>query len=182
MSRLSVDETLWKLATVNLNIRRGEVKLEHDNVHCENPISDYRSHLKKCGVGESVLDVGCGTQYLRTQLPEGVKYIGIDAFPIFGTNSIEVAIEDDEALSLSADTVCAFAILDNCRDFKKAIANMKQIAKKNIIILTGIGIDPDKFHTIRLEMSDFDEAFKDWSQTHKELISTKVYLLSYAKP
>jgi len=182
MKQLYVSKEKWVSATENLNKRRGEVNLEHDNVHCEAPISNYRSHLTKCGIGSSVLDVGCGTQYLRHQLPDGVTYLGIDAFPIKGTDSLPIAIESDEALELYADTVCAFAVLDNCMNFQKAIANMKQIANKNIIILTGIGIEPDKFHTMRLDMEDFDEAFKDWHQTHKEVISTKVYLLNYEKP
>ena len=135
MSELISSYERWVKATENLNIRRGEVKLEQDNVHCENPISDYRSHLDKCGYGKSVLDVGCGTMYLKRQLSKDVEYIGIDAFPIYGTNAIELAIEEDEVTNLSADTVCAFAILDNCRDFFKAVQNMKAIAKKNIIIL-----------------------------------------------
>lgn len=182
MKQLYVTKEKWVSATENLNKRRGEVNLPNDNVHCEAPISNYKLHLEKCGFGESILDVGCGTQYLRHQLPAEVKYTGIDAFPIKGTDSLGIAIESEEALELSADTVCAFAVLDNCMNFHKAISNMKSIAKKNIIILTGIGIDPDQFHTMRLEMEDFDEAFKDWKQNYKEEISKKVYLLSYEKP
>lgn len=179
MRELVSTKERWVAATENLNKRRGSVKLENDNVHCETPISNYLLHIAKCGVGESVLDVGCGAQYLKHQLPRRVEYIGIDAFPI--SNEIEkIAIEDDEALKFSVDTVCAFAVLDNCMNFHKAVLNMKKIAKKNIIILTGIGIDPDEYHTLKLELEDFDEAFNDWKSIHRELISPKVYLLSYA--
>lgn len=170
----------WVAATANLNARRGTVSLENDNVHCEDKISNYFLHLAKCGVGKSVLDVGCGTQYLKRQIPHGVEYIGIDAFPI-NDSVTKLAIEDEAALKLSVDTVCAFAVLDNCLDFHKAIANMKAIAKKNIIILTGIGIEVDKFHTLKLELSDFDLAFSDWESRHREEIAPKVYLLSYGR-
>lgn len=79
------------------------------------------------------------------------------------------------------DTVCAFAVLDNCLDFDLAIKAMKKIAGKNIIILTGIGIDVDKYHTHRLEMIDFDSRFTDWRCTHREEIAPKVWLLNYER-
>jgi len=75
----------------------------------------------------------------------------------------------------------SFAVLDNCLDFDKAIHNMKQIAQKNIIILTGIGIDVDQYHTLRLEMNDFDSRFTDWNCTHREQIAPKVWLLNYER-
>jgi hypothetical protein len=58
---------------------------------------------------------------------------------------------------------------------------MKRVANKNIIILTGIGIDVDKFHTFRLEMSDFNSRFTDWRCTHREEITPKVFLLNYER-
>ena len=72
-------------------------------------------------------------------------------------------------------------MLDNCLDFDKACENMKKIAKKNIIILTGIGIDVDPLHTFRLEHSDFERCFSDWRCTHREEIAPKVWLLNYEK-
>jgi 2-polyprenyl-3-methyl-5-hydroxy-6-metoxy-1,4-benzoquinol methylase len=170
----------WVRATENLNIRRKQRESNDDNARLSNAVRDYKSHITKCGFGNSVLDVGCGGQFLKQCLPEGVEYIGIDAFPIV-ENTVELAIEDDKVLDYSVDTVCAFAVLDNCRDFYKACENMRKIAKNNVIILTGIGIDPDQYHTFRLELEHFDKAFEGMDCTHKELISPKVYLLCYTQ-
>jgi hypothetical protein len=168
----------WISATENLNRRRQQ---SQSNTRAN--LSDYKSHLEKCGYGESVLDVGCGSQYLKTCLPENVKYYGLDAFPIDHTVDFSIAIEDvDAQLKNKFDTVCAMAVLDNCRDFYLACEKMKGIARKNIIILTGIGIEVDRFHTFKLEFSDFSQAFEGWELTHKEQLQPKVWLLNYTKP
>jgi len=177
------DYSKWVSATANLKARRKETARRSDNPTYQNPVSDYRLHLIKCGYGASVLDIGCGAQFLKTQLAERTHYIPIDAFPADGYEHITlpIAIESDEALELSADTVCAFAVLDNCLDFDKACSNMKKIAKKNIIILTGINIPVDEFHTFCLQHSDFERCFSDWRCTHREEIAPKVFLLNYEK-
>lgn len=164
----------WENATINLNQRRSNGAISKPS-----PASDYKLHLTKCGYGESVLDVGCGSQYLKSCLPYGFKYIGLDAFPIEGIDCIHSAIEDLKGWKV--DTVCAFAVLDNCRDFDKACQVMKATAQQNIIILTGIGIDVDRFHTFRLEHSDFERNFNDWNCTHKEEIQPKVWLINYSR-
>jgi len=176
MLKASVED--WISATENLNIRRKFTGI-NTNVITDGSISDYGSHLRKCGYGESILDVGCGSQILKQHLPEGFNYIGLDAFPLPGIDCITTPIEELEGLKV--DTVVAFAVLDNCLDFHKAIENMKCIANKNIIILTGIGINPDKYHTFRLEFEDFGKAFSDWTCTHKEQITKRVWLLNYQK-
>lgn len=180
---MKADYNQWVQATVNLKERRKQNAGRSDNPTFQNPVSDYRLHLIKCGYGKSILDVGCGAQFLKTQIGEFTEYIGIDAFPAEGheTDTIELSIESNEVLKYEADTVCAFAVLDNCLDFDKAIHNMKQIAQKNIIILTGIGIDVDQYHTLRLEMNDFDSRFTDWNCTHREQIAPKVWLLNYER-
>jgi hypothetical protein len=71
------------------------------------------------------------------------------------------------------------AVLDNCLDFDKAIENIKQIAQKNVIILTGIDIEVDQYHTFKLQLEDFDSRFKDWNNTHREELTPKVWLLCY---
>lgn len=175
--KVSVKE--WVQATENLNKRRKSVGHADDNRSLDNAIRDYKSHLNKCGVGNSVLDIGCGSQFLKQCLDEVVEYVGIDAFPIVD-GTIHLAIEDiDEETTGFFDTVCAFAVLDNCRDFYLACENMKRIARKNVIILTGIGIEVDQYHTHKLEHEHFDKAFADWDCTHKEEISPKVWLLCY---
>jgi len=164
---MKADVQKWIDATANLKARRKlNAGIKSDIPTYQNPVSDYKLHLIKCGYGKSVLDVGCGAQFLKTQIQGNTHYIGIDAFPAEGYEDVTLplAIESDEMDQLfgMVDTVCAFAVLDNCLDFDKAIKNMKQVARKNIIILTGIGIDVDQFHTFRLEMHDFDSRFTDW--------------------
>ena len=73
------------------------------------------------------------------------------------------------------------AVLDNCLDFDKAIDNIKKIAQKNVIILTGIDIEVDQYHTFKLQLSDFERMFKDWSQIHREELTPKVWLLCYSR-
>lgn len=176
--KVSVKE--WVQATENLNKRRQSSGHADDNRSLDNAIRDYKSHLKKCGVGNSVLDVGCGSQFLKQCLDEGVGYLGIDAFPINeDTFKLAIDCEDAQFMTDSFDTVCAFAVLDNCRDFYLACENMKRIARQNVIILTGIGIEVDQYHTHKLEHEHFDKAFADWDCTHKEEISPKVWLLCY---
>ena len=170
----------WINATANLKERRALAGHTDDNRNLDNPIRDYKLHLQKCGFGRSVLDVGCGSQFLRTCLPEDVKYIGLDAFPIANTNTFDMAIEEVNWKDNSVDTICAMAVLDNCLDFDKACQNMKRLAKKNIIILTGIGIEVDKYHTFKLEHEDFKCNFSDMSQTHYEELAPKVWLICYS--
>jgi hypothetical protein len=170
----------WVSATENLQKRRENYGHTNDNVHTPSNVSDYKSHIEKCGYGESVLDVGCGSQYLKTCLPDNVKYIGLDAFPIDGIDCIHCAIEDLKGWEV--DTVVAYAVLDNCRDFFEACESMKKAARKNVSILTGIGIEVDDYHTFKLELSDFSQAFEGWSLTHKEQLQPKVWLLNYTKP
>lgn len=178
---MKADENKWQQATALLRSRRVVQGHNDDNRNLVNDIRDYKTHLNKCGFGSSVLDVGCGSQFLKRCLPEDVHYIGIDAFPIAGLDILKLAIEDDEALLLSAETVCCMAVLDNCRDFDKAIENIKQIATKNVIILTGIDIEVDQYHTFKLQLEDFKTRFADWDQTHYEELQPKVWLLCYKK-
>lgn len=177
---MKVEKEIWVQATQNLIDRRKSYGHTNDNVHCENPIADYASHLRKVFVGDSVLDVGCGSMALRNCIPPDTSYYGIDAFPV-NESVVKGAIEDEETAMCSVETVCAFAVLDNCRDFDKAIENMKKIARKNIVILTGIDIEIDKFHTFKLSLQDFRSRFTDWKETYCEAISPKVYLLEYTK-
>ena len=168
----------WIKATANLRERQAARGHIDDNRTAPNILRDYKLHLIKCGYGNSVLDVGCGSQFLKAQIPEHIEYIGLDAFPIEGVPTLKGSIETIKGISV--DTVCCMAVLDNCLDFDKAIDNIKTIAKKNVIILTGIDIEVDKFHTFKLQLSDFDSKFKGWNNTHREELTPKVWLLCYS--
>jgi len=95
-------------------------------------------------------------------------------------------IEDEDAIDLfkytySVDTICAFAVMDGCLDFDKAILNMKLIAQKNIVFLTGVDIPRDKYHTMELTLNDFDSRFTEWKQGYREELMPQVWLLEYLK-
>ena len=168
----------WIKATENLRQRQQQRGHLDDNRTAPNVLRDYKLHLMKCGYGESILDVGCGSQFLKTQIPEHINYIGLDAFPIEGIDTLKGNIETIEGIEV--DTVCCMAVLDNCLDFDKAITNIKKISQKNVIILTGIDIEIDQYHTFKLQLEDFESRFKDMKLTYMELLQPKVYLLCYS--
>jgi len=163
----------------NLNHRRKERGSLDDNARLEQSIRNYKAHLDKCYVGRSVLDVGCGHQYLKQCLPPGVEYRGMDAFPVVKDTYHAAIDHPDLEFHIKFETVCCFATLDGVRDFDLACERMKEIATKNIIILTGIGIEVNQYHTHRLEFEDFDRAFGDWTNTVRHMVSNKVWLLEY---
>lgn len=176
---LKADKQQWEQATANLRAR-GERGTVGESVEAKY-IRDYKKHLSKVYVGYSVLDVGCGSQFLKECLPPSVAYTGIDAFPI-NDSIVKAVIEEMTDERIKYDTVCAFAVLDNCYNFDLSIENMKRIANKNIVILTGVDIEVDKFHTFKLTLNDFDTRFSDWQQGYRELLAPKVWLLEYIKP
>lgn len=96
MSELKADYNDWVQATVNLKERRKQVKTVSDNPTYQNPVADYRLHLIKCGYGKSILDVGCGAQFLKTQIPSSIEYIGLDAFPAEGYEDITMGMPIEE--------------------------------------------------------------------------------------
>jgi ubiquinone/menaquinone biosynthesis C-methylase UbiE len=177
---MQVDKETWTQATKNL-IDRRERGTVGSSAGAER-IRDYAMHLSKVYVGQTLLDIGCGAMHLKDCVPEGVQYAGMDAFPVNDKVAFPHAIEDSPLPDNSYDTVCAFAVLDNCLDFDKAIANMKRIAARNVVILTGVDIEVDKFHTFKLQLEDFDSRFSDWKQGYRENLATKVWLLEYKKP
>lgn len=179
---MKADKQDWEIATANLRSRRAVEQHDDDNRKLENVVRDYATHLNKCGYGKSVLDVGCGSQHLKTCLRDYTEYIGIDAFPIKGYDTVKVAIENDEVIQYSCETVCAMAVLDNCQDFDKAMENIKLCATENVIVLTGIDIEVDEFHTFKLQLSDFDKHFVEgWTSAHREELRPKVWLLSWRR-
>ena len=177
--KMKVNKQQWIDATANLKKRRAAWNNIDDNIKLDKPIRNYGDHLEKCGYGNSILDVGCGSQALRKYIPEGIHYTGIDAFPVENTDSILMAIEESTFEPKSFDTICAMAVLDNCWNFDEACQKMKEIARINIIILTGINIEVDQYHTFKLQLEDFNRNFCDMELSYCEEISPKVYLLNY---
>ena len=145
-------------------------------------VRDYSSHLSKVFIGKSVLDVGCGDGSIETLLPKGTIYHGMDAFPM-REDILQGNIEDRTLAHMMGlhDTVIAFAVLDGVQDFDAAILNMKYIAQKNIVILTGLGIPPDRYHTLQIEWDDLSSRFTDWKTGYVEEIAPKVWLIEFKR-
>lgn len=177
--KMKVTKKQWNKATENLQKRRALRKNLDDNIKLDQSIRNFGDHLEKCGYGNSILDVGCGSQALRNFIPDGIHYTGMDAIPVKNTDTILMNIEESTFEPKSFDTICAFAVLDNCFDFDQACQKMKEIARINIVILTGINIEVDKYHTFNLQLEDFNRNFEDMNLTYCEEISQKVYLLNY---
>jgi len=65
MSNLKVTETEWREAMNNLIERRKLKQHSDDNRDIPNVLRDYKLHMSKVFVGKSVLDVGCGSMFLK---------------------------------------------------------------------------------------------------------------------
>lgn len=143
-------------------------------------IADYKSHLSKVYVGRSVLDVGCGGMALKNHLPEGVKYTGIDAFPLT-EQVIKTTIEECDFEANSFDTVIVFAALDNFYDLIKAFENIKRIAKVNAVFLTGVDIEPDQYHTLKITKELLVDGMKNFKIGHYEELDKNVILIEFIK-
>lgn len=143
---------------------------------------DYASHLSKVNIGKSVLDVGCGDSSIKKLLPAGVKYTGIDAFPV-SEEVINVQIEraDEVFEARMFDTVIAFAVLDGVQSLKDAVYMMKEMCNKNIVILTGVDIVPDKYHTFEINEKELMLLMNGFKLTYREEIEPKVVLLEYTR-
>lgn len=167
------------------NLRNRRSTGVSDNKHCESAVSNYSSHLTKIYVGASLLDVGCGDQQIGKILSTGfwanrVKYVGIDAFPCV-PDAIKEEIETCAFPDRSFETVICFAALDNLYDVKTAIINMKRLASYNVAFLTGIDIEPDQYHTVKITHQLLDDAFSDWRSRCQEQLAPKVWLIEYAR-
>ena len=129
----------WEQVAENLAERR-----------MSNPITPnlelYKKIVSIVGLGKTIADVGCGQQYLKQCLPDGHNYIGVDPFPIV-PNTINCKAED---LDIKADTIFMLASLDNVESVKLTLLGLKNCANMNVIILTGIDIEPDKYHTHKI--------------------------------
>jgi ubiquinone/menaquinone biosynthesis C-methylase UbiE len=174
---MKVDESVWIEKMTNLNERRKREVIR--NVIAE--VDNYCAHVNSTFIGKKVLDVGCGLMIIKNCLPSDVEYVGIDPFPI-KDGSIEMAIEDCTFKDKEFETVYCFAMLDNVRDLKQAIEHIKRICSKNVVILTGINIPPDKYHTIELNIEMLDELFYPFTGAMLRKFHEKIILIQYESP
>src|SRR3990167_4393248 len=127
----------------------------------------YEQMLKNFIIGKTVLDVGCGDMNVKNYLSDR-EYVGIDAFPC--SDKVVQAEIETYAPGRQFETIICFAVLDGVWDFEKALNNIKKLCTKNIIILTGIDIEPDKFHTLKIEEKNLIEILKPFEITFKKYI------------
>ena len=112
----------------------------------------YKSIVEMVFIGNSVADVGAGQCHLKKCLPD-VDYTAYDPFPIV-EGVIEMTAEMLNAFEYSHDTVFMLSALDNVMNVETALEGLKSIAKKNIVILTGIDIPVDIYHTHKISRND----------------------------
>jgi len=180
----NVSKTKWKKAFEALSARRN--KGIEDNTHCEPIVADYGRHLRAVDIGVNVLDVGCGEMALRDALKKHSQYsgfqhqyTGIDAFPV-SDEVVEMQIEECTFADKQFDTTICFAALDCLLDVSKALQQMKRVTSGNILILTGVGIEPDKFHTHKIEYSGLIEMMgPDWIVSMSNHLVPNVVLIEF---
>lgn len=162
----------WNQKLTNLHTRTKGISSEHQ--------IDYPRLLKKIKIGKRVLDVGAGTRWLQHLIPGDCHYTGLDAY--LGTNgNIKGAIEDLVGAGPYYDTLFVFAALDGMRDLEKAFAAMRELAKQNIVILTGVEIDPDLYHTHKITRELITEQMEGFTCTYEEYVHPKIVFLEYTK-
>lgn len=168
----------WEAKLNNLHTRTKGISSEHQ--------INYKSLLKKVFIGKKVLDVGCGTMWLKKLLPEFTIYYGLDAFKLPEHTPREVINEKIEELDLNhycekVETIFVFAALDGMENLEIAFNKMKSISEKNIVILTGVNIVPDIYHTHLITEEFLDAQMEGWKKTTRVQVHPKIIFLEYTK-
>jgi hypothetical protein len=139
-------------------------------------LSLYKSLVNYVSVGERVLDVGAGQCHLKKVLPSYVKYKAIDPFPL-SDNIVKSTAEDLIKCKLKFDTVFMLAALDNVISVEKSLLGLRHVAERNIVILTGIDIPVDIYHTHKINRQDLVNVLGEPSKEIKML--PNVYLFEW---
>ena len=171
---MKTDLENWKNKLNNLHTRQKGISSEHQ--------IDYKSLLKKVHIGKRVLDVGCGTCWLKNYLPKDTIYFGMDAY-VKGKDILTETIEDIEVLEnvYNLETIFVFAALDGMRDLKLALSKMQYLSSKNIVILTGINIATDIYHTHLITEEFLDSQMEGWKKTTRVQVHPQIIFLEYTK-
>lgn len=172
---MKVEKKEWEMKLKNLHTRTKGITSEHQ--------IDYKNLLKKVHIGKTALDVGCGTCWLKKYLGKS-HYNGIDAFDRVehkGLNVYNGIIETYEFGTQKFETLFVFAALDGMMDLELAFVKMKDVCSKNIVILTGINIQPDLYHTHLITEKLINNLMDGFELTHRTQVHEKIVFLEYTK-
>lgn len=180
---ISPQREVWLRAMQNLMNRRAvggnRLGTQGDSIEARK-IRDYRGHLEKVFIGDSLLDVGCGDMSIARHLKDEVDYTGIDAFPV-SPAVIKMEVEEMNFEDEAFDTVICFAVLDGVCDLEKALTQMARVCRKNIVFLTGIGIEPDQYHTYKITEHILVQNLPGFKLGYSEFFTHNVALLEFKK-
>jgi hypothetical protein len=173
----------WTTAMENLMRRRAE-----RSIKAQPKIDDYEAHIAEalCSEwilpGDTLLDVGCGEMKVQKILHDSGwngKYIGLDPFPL--QPSVVNGVIEEWDIGEHVDSAVCFAVLDGTKDIEKALSVLNKIVRRSIIILTGIGIDPDNCHTFRIDFSLLKHGLSDFINETVLYLHPKVVLLHFKR-
>lgn len=173
----------WTEAMANLNKRRAANDIKSQPI-----IDDYKAHMAKalnCGwikPGDCVLDVGCGDMKIFHILKDFGwvgDYTGLDPFPM--NPMVREGVIEDWTSHERIDAAVCFAVLDGTKDIKKALEVLNRIVKRSIIILTGIGIEPDYCHTFRIDLDLLKHGINNFRQDSLNYLHPKVILTHFER-
>ncbi len=172
---MNVEKTEWEQKLHNLHTRQNGITSEHQ--------INYPELLKLVRIGATVLDVGCGTMWLKKLMPKGTIYNGLDANENIINRSFCVhgQIETIKLNDNSFDTIFIFAALDGMQDLLKALNNIKRIAAVNVVILTGIEIEPDQYHTHKITERFLIDTMAPFKCTLKKYVHPKIAFFEFIK-
>jgi ubiquinone/menaquinone biosynthesis C-methylase UbiE len=181
----------WAEKMANLMERR-----KNNDIRKQPVIDNYESHMKRAldegwiKGGSRVLDVGCGDCVLQAILGhlgwEG-DYVGIDPFATAeqmadGVYSLKIETMDKATMpDKYFDSTLCFAVLDGTEDIEEALRQINRVTGKSIIILTGLGIAPDKCHTWEITTELLDLWLSDFKRTDTIQLHPKVALIHYGR-
>ena len=166
------NKEIWKQRMNNLIERRKTYSRSAPST-----LPTYEEMLSVFTIGKTVLDVGCGDMNIKNYLSDR-EYVGIDAFPC--SDKVIKAEIETYAPGRQFETIICFAVLDGVWSFEKVIDNIKKLCIKNIIILTGIDIEPDQYHTFKIEEKTLIEKLKPFKITFSQYLAPKLLLCEFS--
>ena len=118
---------------------------DHPRVHEGTDVSEpCIKEIARDVLGSSLCDVGCGTGYLLDQVRQrrdgltqltGVDFVVNDAASLDGIDYVAARIEDLPFEDGAFDTVMCTHTIEHVLDYRAAIAELRRIAKRRLIII-----------------------------------------------